>query len=150
MEKEVRVGVAVIIARNKVDGNLTDDSEILIGKRKGSHGEGIYSVPGGHLEFGETYEQCCSRELEEEIGVSFNSYTPISFSEDYFKSEEHYSFDKHYTTLYFLANSVDDEIIIKNLEPEKCESWEWVKIKDLSDEMFCDTYEVIQGLVFPF
>ena len=39
----VKVGVSVILIRN--------DNEILIGKRKGSHGAGEYSVPGGHLEW---------------------------------------------------------------------------------------------------
>ena len=53
--KHPKVGLGVIIV-NK-DGN------ILIGKRKGSHAQ-KYSIPGGHLEIGETFEQGTIRENE--------------------------------------------------------------------------------------
>lgn len=43
--------------------------KILIGKRKGSHGVGRYALPGGHLEAGESWRDCCLRELEEETGI---------------------------------------------------------------------------------
>ena len=143
MSKEVRVGLSILIFRETEDSVCMDlDTEVLIGKRKGSHGEGIYSVPGGHLEFGETYKEGCSRELEEEIGVSFDLYTPIGFSEDFFK-------EKQYTTLYFQAENVNPNINIQNLEPDKCEGWEWVKIKDLP-ELFCNTNEIIDNILIPF
>lgn len=35
--------------------------------------EGNYSVPGGHIDFGETPEGSLSRELREEIGITTNS-----------------------------------------------------------------------------
>ena len=41
----VRVGVACIV-RNPADNGHS----ILIGKRKGSHGQGKWAFPGGHLE----------------------------------------------------------------------------------------------------
>ncbi|WP_413777060.1 NUDIX domain-containing protein, partial [Streptococcus pneumoniae] len=40
-----KVGVAIIARR--------PDGCILMGRRKGSHGAGTHSVPGGHLEPGE-------------------------------------------------------------------------------------------------
>ena len=43
-----KVGVGVIIQNA--------DGKILIGKRKGSHAP-FYSIPGGHLENGESFEE---------------------------------------------------------------------------------------------
>ncbi|MDN6109542.1 MAG: NUDIX domain-containing protein, partial [Enterobacterales bacterium] len=44
----VKVGVGVIIANPQ--------GQILLGKRCGSHAP-FWSIPGGHLEEGETFEQ---------------------------------------------------------------------------------------------
>ncbi len=43
--KRPKVGLGVLIFK---------DGKVLLGKRKGAHGEGTWCPPGGHLEFGET------------------------------------------------------------------------------------------------
>ena len=55
---KVGVGVAVF-----------QEGRILLGKRKGAHGDGEWGFPGGHLELGETVEECARRELFEETGM---------------------------------------------------------------------------------
>ncbi len=50
-----RVGVAVL-AHNK-------HNQVVLGKRKNSHGNGDWAPPGGHLEFKETPIECAMREL---------------------------------------------------------------------------------------
>lgn len=48
MKDRPKIGVGVIIQNS--------DDKILIGKRKGSHAP-LFSIPGGHLENGETFEE---------------------------------------------------------------------------------------------
>ena len=128
--KQAKIGVSIIL--------INKDNQILVGKRKGSHGAGLYSIPGGHLEYGETYEETCDRELLEEIGVKFGNYEKVGFSEDFFD-------EKHYTTLYFVIRDIGN-IEIKNMEPHKCEGWEWIHINDLPENMFCDSNNQIKSL----
>lgn len=58
-----QVGVGVLILR---------DGKVLLGRRKGSHGAGCWSAPGGHLEFGEAVEDCALREALEETGLALS------------------------------------------------------------------------------
>jgi 8-oxo-dGTP diphosphatase len=41
-DQQVRVGIGVFVFK---------DGKFLIQRRKGSHGTGTWSIPGGHLEF---------------------------------------------------------------------------------------------------
>ena len=58
--KHPRVGIGVFVVR---------DGKFLLGKRKNAHGEGTWCLVGGHLEYGESWEDCVRREIAEEIGV---------------------------------------------------------------------------------
>lgn len=60
-----RVGLAVFL--------VDDRGYILIGKRKGAHGSGTLALPGGHLEWNESFEECAARELLEETGVDIGA-----------------------------------------------------------------------------
>lgn len=62
--KEPRVGVAAFV--------VDDRGFVLVGKRKGSHGSGTLALPGGHLEWQESWEDCIVREVKEETGISID------------------------------------------------------------------------------
>tara|TARA_Y100000310_G_C20491390_1_gene719400 strand:- start:89 stop:526 length:438 start_codon:yes stop_codon:yes gene_type:complete len=115
-----KVGVGVIVIR---------DGLVLLGKRKGAHGEGCWSFPGGHLEFNELLSECAKREVKEETDLDIEKIDQLTFTNDIFNKD-----DKHYATLYVLARSVVGDV--KLMEPEKCEEWKWFDWGNLPDPLF--------------
>ncbi len=114
MERNVRVGIGVIIVR---------DGKLLLGKRRGAHFAGHYSFPGGHQDFLESWEDCGLRETEEECGPSFvirirNQGRPIFVTNDPMPE-----YDKHYVTVFLVADYVEGLPV--NAEPDKCDGWDW-------------------------
>jgi 8-oxo-dGTP diphosphatase len=81
-----RVGVAAVITKN---------GQVLLVRRKNVHGSGSWSTPGGHLDFGETPEQCAIRETQEEVGLEITDVRFIAATNDIFEAS-----GKHYITLW--------------------------------------------------
>jgi len=118
-EQKPKVGVGVMIIKG---GN------VLLGKRKGSHGKGEYSFPGGHLEYMESFENCIKREVLEEAGIEIKN---IKFL--YVANIKQYA-PKHYVHLGFTAEWASGEP--KILEPEKHEAWGWYDLDNLPQPLF--------------
>ncbi|MCD9478700.1 nucleotide triphosphate diphosphatase NUDT15 [Photobacterium phosphoreum] len=106
------VGIGIII--------VNQQGQILIGKRKNSHAP-YYSIPGGHMELGETFSQCAIREVEEETGLTI--YKPQVIAVTNNLSTYHES-GKHYISVALLTTEFSGELTLK--EPDKCEGWLWV------------------------
>ena len=125
---QVRVGVGVFILQfppGPTPTNPTNPS-FLIGKRKGSHGAGTFALPGGHLEFGESIEDCAIREVLEETGLEVTMPTFLTATNDIMETE-----GKHYITIFVYCIRKDESREAEVLEPEKCEGWEWARWEDL-------------------
>lgn len=114
-----KVGVGVMIFK---------DSKVLMCQRKGSHGEGEYSFPGGHLEYMESFEDCAKRETLEEAGIEIQN---IKFQ--YLANVTHYA-PKHYVHIGLTADWKSGEP--KIMEPDKCNGWEWYDINNLPKPLF--------------
>jgi 8-oxo-dGTP diphosphatase len=129
----VKVGMGVIIVKN---------GKVLLGKRKGSHGEGKWCAPGGHLEVGETWEECAKRETLEEVGIKINNVRFAAATNDIFNSE------KHYVTIYVTAEQESGEVSL--MEPDKCEKWEWFSWDNLPEPMFLSWVNLLKQGYNPF
>jgi 8-oxo-dGTP diphosphatase len=124
-----KVGIAVIIFRN---------NKILLGKRKGSHGEGEYSSPGGHLEYMESIEECAKREVLEETGMEIENikFLRLMNLKDYNP--------KHYIDIAVTCDWKSGEP--KVMEPEKCEAWGWYSIDEIPTQLFKSFPSIIEAL----
>ncbi len=115
-----RVGVGVIIVR---------DGLILLGERIGSHGAGTWALPGGHLEFGESIEDCARRETLEETGLLLQTITPAPTTNDIMAAE-----GKHYVTIFVQATA--NRAQPQTMEPSKCRGWHWFRWSAMPEALF--------------
>lgn len=116
----VRVGVGVFVCK---------DGKFLMQQRHGAHGAGTWSVPGGHLEFGESFEDTARREVLEETGVRIKNIRFGAVTNDRFTSE-----NKHYITVWMLSDWAEGEARIT--EPDKCLAQAWHTFDDLPKPLF--------------
>ncbi len=121
-KKYPKVGICVMIQNDK--------GQVLLGLRKGSHGEGEWAFPGGHLEFGETVFETAVREVKEETNLDVKPVAIISVADEmrYIKTD-----DKHYLNIGVKADYQGGEP--KIMEPDKCTKWEWFDLNNLPDKM---------------
>lgn len=123
---------------------LFDGHNILLGKRKGSHGAGEWALPGGHLEYGESFEATAIRELAEELGpdVKFGPLKVVSV----INLTEY--MPKHYVDIGMVANYIDGTPLI--MEPDKCDGWHWVPIAEVFNgkyKVFATVQRIINAAV---
>lgn len=115
----IGVGIGIMVFKN---------GQVLLSKRKQSHGEGEYGGPGGHLEFGETFFDCAKRECKEEAGIEIDNIRFLCLS--HVKKYE----GKHYVDVGLVADWKSGEP--KILEPEKAEKWDWYDLNKLPKPLF--------------
>lgn len=117
---QVRVGLAVFILR---------DGKFLMLKRRGSHGAGTWAPPGGHVEFGESFEETARREAKEETDLDITNIRFGALTNDPLLEE-----NKHYVTIWMLSDCPEGQE--KIMEPEKCESMQWCNMTTLPEPLF--------------
>lgn len=132
--KVVRVGVSVLV--------WNYDGQLLMGKRKGSHGAGTWAFPGGHIEWGESPTVTADRELAEELGHSckfkdLDIFQPLPYTSTVYPSGE------HYVTLFFEAELLSG--VPETMEPDKCESWEWFHRRHLPNPLFYPMLDLLKN-----
>jgi 8-oxo-dGTP diphosphatase len=117
-----KVGVGLFLVKN--------GTHVLLGKRRGSHGDGEYGGTGGHMEGLETFAQTTMRELREEIGDDIQITEPKFLC---LSNLRQYA-PKHYIDTGMIAEWISGEPHI--MEPEKIESWDWYAIDNLPEPLF--------------
>lgn len=124
-----RVGIGVlIIFKNRV----------LLGKRKSAHGTNTWAPPGGHLEFGETFEECARRETLEETGLLLADIYFAGVTNDIFMET-----NKHYVTIFMSGKYCGG--VPRVCEPDKCFEWQWFFTSALPENLFLPLKNLLES-----
>ena len=113
------LGVGVTVVRR---------DEVLFGLRRGAHGGGTWSFPGGHVDDGESAEACALRELEEETGLRAVNPRRVAESEDVFPD------GARYRTIFVRVDSTSGNRAVR--EPDACARWSWFRWDDAPEPLF--------------
>ncbi|MFT4311326.1 MAG: nucleotide triphosphate diphosphatase NUDT15 [Candidatus Woesearchaeota archaeon] len=128
VKKHPKIGVGVIVKK---------ENKILAGQRKNAHGDGTWSVPGGHLEFSEQIIECAKREVFEETNIKIKNPKIYKITNDIFKKEK-----KHYVTIWVKADYESGEININ--EPDKFIQIKWIEQKEFPKPRFLPLENLIK------
>ena len=113
-----QVGVGVVLLR---------DGQVFLAKRQGSHGEDTWASAGGHLELGESLEDCARREALEELGVTVGSLRFLCVSNIV-------AYGKHYVDIEFLGDIGEQKPRLA--EPEGFSESGWFPLDNLPAPLF--------------
>jgi 8-oxo-dGTP diphosphatase len=133
--RKMGIGVGIMILR---------DGKVLLGKRHDDpakadselHGEGTWTMPGGKLHFGESFEQAAAREVAEETGLRISGIELVSVTNDV-------SGDAHFVTIGFLCDKFQGEP--KVMEPDEITRWEWFALDKIPRPIFPPSEKILKN-----
>ncbi|HEV7702477.1 MAG TPA: NUDIX domain-containing protein [Candidatus Paceibacterota bacterium] len=108
---------------------LNDKKQVLFQKRTGAHGTDSWALPGGHLEWQESFLENAIREGKEETDLDIQDVEVVGVTNDIFKEEK-----KHYVTIYMKVTKWSGTP--KITEPDRCLEMDWFNLDKLPTPMF--------------
>jgi 8-oxo-dGTP diphosphatase len=133
--KKVGAGFGIMILK---------ESQVLLGKRhedpeKASsllNGAGTWTMPGGKLRFGESFEQGATRETLEETGIQLNKVNVICVSNDIVETA-------HFVTIGLFSDDFSGEA--KVMEPDEITEWQWFDLDNLPSPIFFPSAKILEN-----
>lgn len=133
------VGIGIMIIK---------DGRVLLGKRHDDpkkadsalHGEGTWTMPGGKMVFGESFEDAAFREVLEETGMKINKdkMRIVSITNDIVK-------DAHFVTIGFLCEEFGGEPRV--MEPDEIIEWKWFELNNLPSPLFFPSEKILKNFI---
>jgi 8-oxo-dGTP diphosphatase len=134
-KKKVGCGFGVILEK---------DGQILLGKRhpdpdkadSAFRSAGEWSLPGGKLDWGESFEDGAIREVKEETGIDIKNPEVISVHNC---MNDH----AHFMTVGLVAHEWTGEAQV--MEPDEMTEWGWFPLDNLPSPRYFPSFEVIEN-----
>ena len=96
---------------------LVRKTDLLLIQRARAPMEGLWTLPGGRIEPGETSEQCAEREVREELGLRVFALRRVRQLQV-----------KQYRLQVFATQGFEGEIVP---DPDEIRAWRWVRSEQL-------------------
>jgi 8-oxo-dGTP diphosphatase len=119
-----------------VSAAIFRERKILLVRRARSPGKGVYSLPGGRVEFGETLHAALHREVAEETSLKIEIADLAAWREVVPKSEG----DGHYVIMSFAARWQAGEVALN----EELDDHQWIAPDALGE--FIGEFRITDGL----
>lgn len=137
-ERIVRTGCGVIL--------INDLGQILLGKRNDDptladsemHEEGTWSLPGGNIEYGESFYEAGMREVKEETNLNVKDLEIICVQTDL----NEYA---HYMSVGMKSTNFNGEL--KIMEPDEIVMWKWFDLNNLPENLFSASKKTIDCFI---
>jgi len=134
-DKKIGVGFGVMMLR---------EGKILLGRRHEDpdkadselHGEGTWTMPGGKLEYQESFEEGARRGVIEETGINLKNFKVICINNDVVENA-------HFVTLGLFSDDFDGEA--KVLEPDEITEWRWFDLEGLPEKIYFPSEKILEN-----
>lgn len=110
-----------------VGGLIVDEDMVLVVKRENEPGRGLWSVPGGVLELGETTREGAQREIKEETGIDAELDRLLDVIDSITRDEKGV-ICYHYVLVEFLGHPVGGQLAAATDVKEAI----WASLEDLN------------------
>ena len=133
MPQRPQVGVGVLI---------TKDDQVLLMKHRNAQGDGTWSTVGGHLEYGESPQECAVRETREEIGVIITDVTFLAITNEVFEASQ-----LHVVTIWMAGRYVSGTPT--PLATHEMSALDWFSWDTLPEPLFLPFEHLLTGRCYP-
>jgi 8-oxo-dGTP diphosphatase len=114
------------------------EGRVLLMRRVGAHGAGTWSTPGGHLDYGETPDQCAIREVIEETGLRVHRAVFRGITNDVFDER-----GLHYITIWMQVEIESGEATLA--APDEAAEIGWFAWDALPQPLFLPLANLLAG-----
>ena len=124
------IGLATLFIDTTVN-----NGEILLAERRSGKRQGWLNCPGGHFEWGETFEECAKREVKEETGMDLLECEFLTAANGLALDEDH-----HYVMIYMLATRWEG--VAEQMEDANG-PWQWYSLDAIPEKMLSTTLSAL-------
>ena len=107
---------------------VVKDNKVLLVKRSQPPGKGLWAIPGGGVELGETLQEAAEREVREETGITVRTRNPVC-AFDLIDRDDAGRIRFHYVIVDFMADYVGGKAKPNDDASEVC----WTTLQELEE-----------------